>query len=276
MKKKTRKITWKSALCFLLISAFSLAALAGIGALFRSDDTKTISPTVFSVGALNEQGCYVESDLSIITKDLIACQGLVIEPDFTNISDTFEVFYYSDRKVFIGSSGVLNAADGIYIKNGDFGTAAYCRIMITPEVPVDYDGKEVKGYKIRFWEVYDIANNYTITVFRDQKSLNAVDLFEVDQDLLGKYFYVSNDKVLTEVKDGSACVEIDVTDCFILSLLYRGESYLISYWFTDENNTVLSTGKISTSNVRLEVPETATSLKFNYTVGKEPKVICYK
>ena len=45
MKKKFRKIQWKQVLLYVLISALTLAAFAGIGSLFNRD-TKTIRSSV--------------------------------------------------------------------------------------------------------------------------------------------------------------------------------------------------------------------------------------
>ena len=63
----------------LVASIVGILALAGS---FFGKDTKTISPTVFSVGGINEQGKHVDTKTSIYTKEMFECQGLSIEPDF--------------------------------------------------------------------------------------------------------------------------------------------------------------------------------------------------
>ena len=134
---------------------------------FSNRKTTTIHSTEFSVGAINSEGIYVENNKSIYTKDLIECQGLTITPDF-EANGTFQVFYYGEDKIFVGFTDALKASDGIYLKDSTFENAKYCRIMITPDVPVDEDGNVDEDFKIRFYNVLSFANDYTITVNKKQ------------------------------------------------------------------------------------------------------------
>lgn len=170
MAKYRRKTKWKSILCGILVVATLIGACAGIAAIAKKD-TKTISSTAFSVGAIGEDGNYLpKSNKSIYTKDLFECQGLSIEPDF-EATGTYQVFYYGADKSFIGATEALNAEDGVYNITPEFNIASFARVMITPDVPVDEDGKEIKDFKIRFYEVVGYANDYTVTVNKKQNPL---------------------------------------------------------------------------------------------------------
>ena len=167
-KRIKRKNQVKSIVTAVISIALVVAVLAGLGVLFTRE-TKSISPTAFSVGGIDQNGAFVKVTNSIYTKDFQECQGLMIEPDFET-KGTFQVFYYDENKAYLGSTGVLNAADGVYDKGADYTFAAYCRIMITPVIEVeDEEGSAVvKEPKIRFWEVGKYVMNYKITVDKDQ------------------------------------------------------------------------------------------------------------
>lgn len=179
--RRLKRIKWKNIISVVLVGVLLVGAVAGLGSIFGKD-TKTISPGAFSVGAINTQGNYEKSDVSIYTKEMFECQGLSIEPDF-EATGTYKVFYYDANKNFIGATDELNAEDGVYTKGDKFVVAQYARVMITPDVPTDEDGKEVKDFKIRFYEVNGYASDYTITVNKKQE-------FEVEN-----YFLVDSTKV---------------------------------------------------------------------------------
>jgi hypothetical protein len=166
MANYRRKSKWKSILCGILVVATLIGACAGIAALGKKE-TKTIGAGAFKVGGVNENGIYEKSTVSIYTEDMFECQGLVIEPEF-EASGTYRVFYYDSNKNFIGATEVMNAADSIYTKGNSFILAKYARIMITPDA-VDEDGKADKDFKIRFYEVYGYASDFTITVNKKQE-----------------------------------------------------------------------------------------------------------
>lgn len=178
IKYKTRQIVTKI-LSIVMICVLGLTAIMGVMALSNKlkEDTKVINP-VFKVGAVGENGNYDMSNVSIYTADLIECQGLCIEPDYEALG-TFRVFYYNTEKTFIGSTDEMDASNGVYNKdntnNSDtFIQAAYCRIVITPSVPVDEDGIEEEDFKIYFWEVSKYANDYTISVYKKQSEIQPI------------------------------------------------------------------------------------------------------
>ena len=186
MSKLRRKFKWKNIISFVLVGVLLVGAVAGLGSVFNKD-TKTISSTAFAVGGINEKGNYVESKTSIYTKDMFECQGLSIEPDF-EATGTYKVFYYDSNKNFLGATEALNAEDGVYNKESIFAFAKYARIMITPVVPVDEDGNEKEDFKIRFYDVVGYANDYTISVKKDQKfdDLKLIKSRQINFEMLGE------------------------------------------------------------------------------------------
>ena len=161
------KIKWDKILSAALVIVLLVGCVAGLAAIFSSKTTD-VSDFEFKKGALDSAGFYVESDTSIYTKDLIECQGLVIEPDF-EATGKYQVFYYGTNKAFLGSSELLDAhLDGMYEKGDTFNLAKYCRIVISPDTPTDNDGYPVEDWKIHFWEVAGYADDYKITVNKKQ------------------------------------------------------------------------------------------------------------
>ncbi len=162
------KIKWDKILSAALVIVLLVGCVAGLAAIFSSKTTD-VSDFEFKKGALDSAGFYIESDTSIYTKDLIECQGLVIEPDF-EATGKYQVFYYGENKAFIGASALLDAhLDGMYEKGNNFAFAKYCRIVISPDTPTDNDGFSVEDWKIHFWEVAGYADDYKITVNKNQK-----------------------------------------------------------------------------------------------------------
>lgn len=164
------KIKWDKILSAALVIVLLVGCVAGLAAIFTTKTTD-VSDFEFKKGALDSAGYYIESDTSIYTKDLIECQGLVIEPDF-EATGKYQVFYYSANKTFVGASDQFDAhLDGIYEKGDTFNFAKYCRIVISPDAPVDEDNRPVDEWKIHFWEVAGYADDYKISVNKKQGSV---------------------------------------------------------------------------------------------------------
>lgn len=272
MSRFNRKINWKSILSFVLVGVLLVGAVAGLGSVFGKD-TKTISSMAFSVGGINEQGNYVDSETSIYTKDMFECQGLSIEPDF-EATGSFKVFYYSENKNFIAATETLNAVDGVYSKGNTFASAKYARIMITPDVPVDEDGEEVDDFKIRFYEATSYASDYSITVSKKQ-DFKLPNLFVVEEDKIGKLGNFSSDGCNFEEIDGEGCgyVVADVRGYTDLQFIYKGNSLSTdhSYMFFDEAMHLIYAKEqpVGVSVVDVSVPAGAVYLVVNYNVGTE-------
>ena len=272
----------KSIISGILLVAIVAGVLAFAGSIFGSE-TKTISSTAFSVGGINAQGNYEKTDLSIYTKDMFECQGLSIEPDF-EATGTYQVFYYSENRNFLGSTEVMNAEDGVYNKGDTFALAQYARIVITPDVPVDEDGKEVEDFKIRFYEVNGYANEYTITVNKEQKFVSASknNLFKIDESRID--YMIENSQTVGSALATKAAgsmdtlaisEDVDVTygqTVTIVSELNNFDAW--SYAFTDAMGNVVSYGKMENYSVTddiasltLDIPDGATTFAFTYRQG---------
>ena len=174
MARYRKKIKWKSLLSAALAVLLFAGAIIGI-ATIGNKETKSISALSFKVGAIDENGVFVKSDTSVYTKDMFECQGLKIEPDFET-TGTYQVFYYGEDKAFLGATEIIEASAGTYDKGEEFPEAKYARVMITPEIPTDDDGVAVEDFKILAREVIGYANDYTITVNKDQTFKSATDV----------------------------------------------------------------------------------------------------
>ena len=227
MKRFFRNLNWKNILIISLALILGVGAIAGVSSIVKNEKT-TLSSLEFKRGALNEQGFYVESDTSIYTKDLIECQGLEIEPDFETIG-TYQVYYYDSNKQFIGMTDKINSqTDGVYVKGDNYRFAKYCRIVIIPDPAKDEDGNVVEDYAIKFYEVAGIANNYKISVNKEQKftlSKKLVDGLENKGVLLGKGL-MGNDGIFEadETTFYYFFDEIDVSSANVLILKVKTSS----------------------------------------------------
>ena len=280
---KTRK-TISQILSVVLLCALGIGAISGVSALSEKlkDERKQIYPT-FAVGSVDENGTYKENERSIYTPELVECQGLSIEPDF-EATGTFRVFYYNMDKVFLGSTDEMNASDGVYTKDSientnTFPLAAYCRIVITPSVPVDDDGVEVENFEIHFWEVAKYASEYTISVNKEQKNLTKKNLFvrnEKKEGYICAYDNATGEFIEKSSASGNGYCLIDVSHLTSLSVEYEKAADGLSYFFYDEdNNHVHADGGIFTSGTKsfvIEVPEGAVTFGVIYNPTNLPAV----
>lgn len=163
--RKTKEI-----ISAILVFALVVASISGVVALATKTEKK-ISPGVFSRGALDGSGKFVDTDTCLYTQDLIQCRGLTVSVDFEAALE-YEIYFYRADESFIGSTGRLT--DDFYIGD-DYKNAKYCRIVI---IPVLKDGSE----KIHFWEVYSYAKQITVKVSKDQRDF---DLNGVTVSILG-------------------------------------------------------------------------------------------
>ena len=172
------KTNWKKILCAILAVILCITVIGGIAALAK-DETKSISSTEFTRGALDENGKYVETDQSIYTEEAFGCIGLRVQPDF-EANSTFDVYYYDYNGKFIEAKLGLTE-----IYDEDFPLAKTARLVIHPEIPEDVDEDD---FKISFWEVSFIARKYDITVSKKQnyKYENSVNLYDEDTAVEGK------------------------------------------------------------------------------------------
>ncbi|MBQ4558147.1 MAG: hypothetical protein IJA61_02080 [Clostridia bacterium] len=150
------KSLWKKIGIGAVAGVLGIGAIMGVGALLDKEEetTKVIKPA-YEIGALAEDGTYLESKGSIYTKEAFECQGLDIDLDFkSNVS--YRVFFYDDEN-FLSSTGDLTEN---YDETTTPSLATYARILITPN---DDD-------KISWYEKSGYANQLTISVNKDQLS----------------------------------------------------------------------------------------------------------
>ncbi len=193
---RSRRGKWREIISAGLAVLFIVGAVAGIAAIVGRK-TRTIESTSFSVGALNDEGQFQEHKQSIAS-DFFECQGLTIEP-VDNATGSYKVFYYTNNKVFVGSSDEMTPKDGVYEKGDTYPVAAYARVMITPAVPADKYGVE-ESFKIRFYEVYKYAAEFKIVVSKKQHPRE--DLYDDSKAVYGLTFdRTTYDEVITIVED---------------------------------------------------------------------------
>lgn len=170
---RVRKKSWRSVISVILVVAIVLGVCGAIVSFARSD-TKTIGAGAFTCGALNEaDGTYVKGKTSIVTEDLFECKGLKVIPDFDNTSQ-YQVFWYNEDEIYLGATDKMGASTKTV--GSVPGAAVYARVVIYPQ-QVDEDGKVIKDFEIKLWEISKYKKLIKIEVARDQAELQQ-DLFE--------------------------------------------------------------------------------------------------
>lgn len=176
MAKFRRKGTFKKILAGALAVVLGVGAIAGVSSLVGNkadDDGKVAVNPKWSIGGLDENGKYEESDATLYTKDAFECQGLTIKPNFdSNVK--YQIFFYDEMGEFIESTSVLENAYNSDIPNG----STHARLEVTPVWgdDVEEDDQIIKWYNKHKWE-----NNLEIKV--DEKQLSFVDQLEQGDDV---------------------------------------------------------------------------------------------
>lgn len=257
------KIKWDSIISAALVIILLIGCTAGLATIFNSKTTD-VSDFNFKKGALDSAGFYIESDTSIYTKDLIECQGLVIEPDF-EATGNYQVFYYNTNKNFVGATELMDAhLDGVYEKGDTFAFAKYCRIVISPDTPTDEDGYPEEDWKIHFWEVAGYADDYKITVNKKQNSLANLLEYEVYGTNVAfhnnEYNQVGMQLTYPQEYAGYDMYKIDVEGLKEISMT-QTEPEGLGYRFVNADNTVVYSGAYTAdSSVTIPVPADAVTL----------------
>ena len=274
MIKFIRNIPWKEILVIGLLAALGIGAVVGIGAALTAK-TESVSAFKFERGAIDEDGLFIKSERSIYTKNYIECQGLEITPDF-EATGTYQVFYYDTNKVLLGATPVMDArSSSPYKKGSDFHYAKYCRIVITPEVPVDEDGYVDEDWKINFYEVAGIAGKFTIKVNKQQKAVPNENLFDSSTIETGCSYSVVEGLASRTVISGTNAVTVTLDGHVnYIKLDYDVAPGTYSYLFVDRGNSVLSSGELNneTLSYNLIVPESAVLLVINYSADSVPAI----
>ena len=161
------KIRWRSVISVILVVAIVLGACGAIVSFARSD-TNTIGAGAFTRGALNEaDGTYVKGKTSIVTEDLFECKGLKVIPDFDNTAQ-YQVFWYNEDEIYLGATDMMGASTKMV--GSVPGAAVYARVVIYPS-KTDEDGKAIKDFEIKLWEISKYKSGIKIEVARDQAAL---------------------------------------------------------------------------------------------------------
>lgn len=239
----------------LLIVALALGFVTSFN---RS--TKNIGASAFSIGGLDDNGEYVAQDYTLFTKELIECQGLSIEPDFTsNVS--YRVYLYNSDKKLLEASEELT---GNYKLTNTF--AQYCRIMIIPENAME------KDFSISYFDIRGIVKELDITVNREQK-FQLKNYFDTSKENDNK-IVVNTDGVITYTEKAgygySEAIEIGEVESFVVKFTGNMQSSGAEIIFATAGadgeytyvNAVDVTGEESSSTV--SVPEGATHMFVNY------------
>lgn len=269
MKRNFKRIKWREVFSAVLVCTLLIGSVAGLGMIFNKD-TKSISALSFSVGGMDDSGNYTDVKTSIYTKDMFECQGLTIEPDF-EASGSYQVFYYSENKNFIGSTDKMTVEDGAYTKGDDFALAKYARIVITPDVPEDE-----KDFKIRFYEVATYASAYTITVDNKQ-NFKAPNLFVYDETKVGKIGKpdpTTKKLIEAESAQGNNYVLISVVGIDSLDFVFEGPAENYTYGFYDANDTEISSKEFTKGlyEETIEIPDNAVTMCVIYHPSNAPAI----
>lgn len=163
----------KKHLPLLLIVSLLLGVVA-VTVKFAKSDTKTILASAFNVGTVNaETGKYEKSEKAIYTKDAFECSGLTVKRAF-NTTSTYQIFWYNVDQMYIGCTDVL---DEWFVADNIPEMASFARIAIYPSMR-DKSGKDIDGFSVKFYDVASIAQEFTVTVLRDQTE-NTADMMAV-------------------------------------------------------------------------------------------------
>lgn len=183
------------------LTFLGLAVLIGGVSLIASavnnneNELKTIHPT-FSVGGLDENGEYEESDLSLYTKTAFECRGLEIELDFDN-NIQYQIFYYESDGDFVRSTTVF---EDNYTAGDLTFNITHARIELTP---IWSDDVDVEDQILNWSNKGKFSKQLTIKVDKNQ---DYIDLFNENN--------VTSDKVMISGKEydlkGYAYLELHI------------------------------------------------------------------
>ncbi|MGN1052233.1 MAG: hypothetical protein ACI4SH_02445 [Candidatus Scatosoma sp.] len=198
--------------------------IAGIVKLTDSGklDTKTISSTKFSVGGLDSNGKYMNTNASIYTKEAFECQGLEVSLDFDNEIE-YQIYFYDQNNDFVHTTGKLS---GAFVKDSVPFFAKYARIVVTPKNDEVVSTLEVAKY----------AGQLTVKVNREQGfknyTENLLDFCYADK-------YINKDGALTD-NDSSVTSFTNVATCEYVNV----SSYKEGLFFKDAPNSSWVQGSV--------------------------------
>ena len=240
MSRIRRKSNAKSIVSLVIVIAILLAAIGGITAWAKSE-TKTVPATAFTRGALNDtDGTFVKSKTTLVTEELFECRGLKVIPDFDNTS-AYQVYWYNEDEIYLGNTDKLSASTKMV--DSVPGAAVYARVVIYP-AQVDEDGKPIKDFEIKLWQIVKYVKRIKLEVLRDQAG-NMQNLFK--------------DVVTYSESMGSiSSVLLNHKNIFIENhSLYTGYELLEEHISKDPNRSLLILDTSKVSVYRLDLSNTS-------------------
>lgn len=203
-----KKGTWKKILAGALAIVLGVGAIAGISTLIGNkadDDGKIVVNPKWSIGGLDDQGKYEESDATLYTKDAFECQGLTVKPNFdSNVK--YQIFFYDELGEFVSKTNVMENS-----YTGSLPTfATHARLEVTPIWDEDVKEKDqvIKWYNKHKWE-----GQLEIKVNEEQEFVAPVYLKVLDSDWLvvEDYENLAFSVARLGTKDGAVSVSEETT-----------------------------------------------------------------
>lgn len=274
-----------------LLIKISLGAVgvASIGAIafgvskivqFCKNDTKTLSLD-YSVGALTDQGKYLEDECKLYTKKAFACEGLRVTFDFdAEVNGQF--YFYDINDKYLSKSDVITEGSSVSVPlNG-----AYARAVVIPTN--DEDGS------ISFTEKYKYGSQMQVKVDKNAESNinnkfrnlngNVFQLVDTIGELSFKRFYLWNAEESKFYKPQYADDFVTINSALNLSN-YKNQKINIDYtkvdssvlfssnyankcvmFFYNNDNKLILTKNSDCSNkdsCTIDIPSNASYLIFN-------------
>ena len=258
-----------------VLGVLALCTVLGFTVSIFANEKTEVPVTAFHIGGIDAEGNYEERNDTLYTKDLIECQGLEIEPVYDS-ETSFKVFFYDNYKRFLEATDVL---DGVY--NDAPATARYCRIMLMPNPA---DGVSSDEFEIGMFEVWGYANDIKVTVNKKQ-NFKLVDIFAVCMAGENSYHenFIANAATgtgsgtsgLAASSDYSCIGPIDCSKVEKYIFIFDEETYVndnYEVFFFNATGGSLGTASYNPSekvDVKITVPEDATSMYVNFLTGEE-------
>lgn len=150
MKRSTKKTL--TTVCVVILAVVVITMLPSFFNFENDDSDFDKVNLTWDVGALDENGGFVEDECAIYTKDLIECTGVELCAEFdSNIS--YEVHFYKEDGTWISKS----ANQGLQLTVDEMPEDAFgIRIVIRP---LDDDND-----KISLFEKYKYASQLTVKI----------------------------------------------------------------------------------------------------------------
>jgi len=143
----------KIGIIFLVLVLLALTAgmIFSVVKITSNETTKTITALNFRVGGLDEDGDFDKTmKTSIVTRDFLPLEGISIEMA-ENTDNSYEVFYYTKKGVFISSDEATHDA---YVPESAPEGATQVKIVVSPK----------NGEDLNIFDVSKIVKTITIKV----------------------------------------------------------------------------------------------------------------